>query len=110
MNKKIYEIEYLKNTELTEEDLHYLFDTNSLLYSLVIGEFKQAGINKTNEEIIKITHKYNDWTDHYTMSKTNYKKFYDDCIKIMINLYQCGKYEAQQKTEWFLIKYGLRIK
>ena len=36
---KIYDLDYLINIELTEEDLYYLFDTASLIYSLVIITF-----------------------------------------------------------------------
>ena len=37
---KIYTMKYLKEKELTENDLYYLFDTPSLNYSLVVNMFK----------------------------------------------------------------------
>ena len=56
-NKKIeiYDLDYLVNAELTEEDLYNIFETPSLNYSLVINMFKISGYNKTFESNI---HKY----------------------------------------------------
>ena len=38
---KVFEIDYLINEDLTEEDLFYIFETPSLVHSLVIGMFEQ---------------------------------------------------------------------
>ena len=36
---KIFDIEYLENAEFNEEDLAYLFDTNSFNMSLIVAMF-----------------------------------------------------------------------
>ena len=36
---KIFSLDYLRNEELTEDDLYYIFETPSLNYSLLVGEF-----------------------------------------------------------------------
>ena len=43
---KIFDLDYLQNAELTEDDLYYLFETPSLNYSLLVDMF-----NFTNQEI-----------------------------------------------------------
>ena len=39
---KIFEMDYLMNNDLSEDDLYYLFETSSLNYSLSINEFKYS--------------------------------------------------------------------
>ena len=63
---KIFTIEYLRNTELTEEDLHYIFDTSSLIYSLIISEIRLAGYNNIdNATIINDIIHSNEWINKY---------------------------------------------
>ena len=48
--------------DLTEEDLHYIFDTSSFKYSLVVNMFRHAGEkNKTDADIINICKTDENW-------------------------------------------------
>ena len=52
---KIFEMDYLMNNDLSEDDLYYLFETASLNYSLLINEFKYSNQELTDEKkIIKL--------------------------------------------------------
>ena len=82
---KIYDLDYLINTELTEEDLYYLFDTASLIYSLVVGEFKFVGYdNISDEEIINICKTNERWVYEYYWTK----KQHDEYIKKVTAIYK----------------------
>ena len=48
---RIYPIDYLMSAELTESDLNHLFDTNSLLYSVIIGMYRYIGSKKQNGQM-----------------------------------------------------------
>ena len=49
-NYRIYEMDYLMNNDLSEDDLYYLFETPSLNYSLLINEFKYSNQELTDEK------------------------------------------------------------
>ena len=108
---KIFTIEYLRNTELTEEDLHYIFDTSSLIYSLIISEIRLAGYNNINDsEIINDIIHSNEWLNKYQWSKTLRNEFTDILTDVFCNIYQVQESLARQRSEMFLISYGLTCK
>ena len=106
---RVYPIDYLKNEEYTESDLNCLCDTNSLIYSLIIGMFRKINSKKKNSDIIKTIKKEN-WVNYYSWTKTEFYEYEDDVVKIFRNLYQCGEIEARSKAQWFMIKYALTVK
>ena len=107
---KIYDIEYLMNKELTEEDLYYLFDTASLIYSLVIAEFKYAEYNINDYDIIEIAKNNERWVYEYYWTKKQHDNFIKMLTKVYHNLYQY-KYDASKNAaEWFVFQYGLTVK
>ena len=83
----IYPLEYLQNEELTETDLNYLFDTKSLLYSLIIGMFKFASYNFTDDHIIDIINNDKKWVYKYYFIYNKYKQFTKILVNIFKNLY-----------------------
>ena len=108
---KIFTIEYLRNTELTEEDLHYIFDTSSLIYSLIISEIKLAGYNNVdNATIINDIIKDNEWLNKYQWSPMLRNEFTDILTDVFCNIYQVQESLARQRAEMFLINYGLVCK
>ena len=108
---KIYDLDYLINTELTEEDLYYLFDTASLIYSLVVGEFKFVGYdNISDEEIINICKTNERWVYEYYWTKKQHDEYIKKVTAIYKNLYQYKTDTAKNAAEWFVFQYGLTIK
>ena len=108
---KIFTIEYLRNTELTEEDLHYIFDTSSLIYSLIISEIRLAGYNNINDsEIINDIIHSNEWLNKYQWSTSLRNEFTDILTDVFCNIYQVQEALARQRSEMFLISYGLTCK
>lgn len=108
---KIYDVDYLINTELTEEDLYYIFDTASLVYSLVIGEFRFAGINDmTDYDIIKMCKENERWVYEYFWTKKQHEDYIKLVTNVYMNIYQYKKTQAKNAAEWFIFQYGLTIK
>ena len=53
VTSKIYPINYLKNSELTDEDLRNLLDKSSLILSLILYEFRMIGDTREDWVILK---------------------------------------------------------
>lgn len=107
---RLYPLEYLMNEELNDEDLSWLFDQKSLLYSIIIGMFRFIGIKKSNSEIIKLVRKDPKWMYKYFWNSNEQQEFEDKLIKIMKNIYYLSDFQAKQKAQWYIIIYGLSIK
>jgi hypothetical protein len=107
---KIFELDYLINAELTEDDLYFLFDTKSLLYSLVIGMHRIIGNNKSNEDIIDRCKKDDFWFSRNKWNDIQKNKFTDDLEKMYHNLYQYGPVKSRQLAEWWVDQYGFSVK
>lgn len=106
----IYTIDELKNKEFTEKDLCNLFDTSSLISSLIIHEFRLINDNREDWEIIKMAKTENGWPDNYKLSKKKYDKLIKDLQKVFENVYQYREKAAKTKAEWWMFKYGFRYK
>ena len=108
---KIYSVDYLANNDLTEEDLHYIFDTSSFKYSLVVNMFRHAGEkNKTDADIINICKTDENWVYKNYWTKKERASFLKKIIQVFKNVYQYSLETAKGKAEWFLFRYGLSIK
>jgi hypothetical protein len=85
---KVYDIDYLMNAELTEEDLHNLFDTASLIGSLILEEFKLIGSKLSQNEIIKLVKdKESRWYNQFQWNMEQHEKFAKQLAKVMKNVY-----------------------
>lgn len=104
---KIYPMDYLMKEELTELDLNNLFDTNSFIYSVIIGMFNDAGIKKRNSDIVKELKKDNKWIDKHKWTKDQFMNFENKLAKVIKNVYVYDEKTALMKAQWFMIKYGL---
>lgn len=102
----IYPLEYLQNEELTETDLNYLFDTKSLLYSLIIGMFKFASYNFTDDHIIDIINNDKKWVYKYYFIYNKHKQFTKILVNIFKNLYYYSDKEALDYAQLWMIYYG----
>lgn len=108
---KIYSLDYLSNEELTEEDLHYLFDTPSLIYSLVINMFRHSGeIKKKDVDIINLCKTDDKWVYKNFWTKKQRSSYLRLLIPVFKNVYQYNIVQATSKAEWFLFQFGLSIK
>lgn len=107
---RIYPTEYLVNENLTDSDLNYLFDTKSLLYSIIIGMFRFIGSKKRNCNIIKDIKKNNNWLKHNTWTTKQLNEYESIIFKILKNLYAYSDNTALQKAQWYIIMYGLNVK
>lgn len=110
MDVKIYDLDYLKNEELTEEDLYNIFETPSLLYSLVISMFRQIKDKRSDDEIIDMCKTDERWVyKNYWESEEQKNNFKEDLKKVIKNVYQCGDIEQDRKASWWMFQYSLSI-
>ena len=107
---KIYPIEYLMNNELTESDLSNIFDTPSLLYSIIIGMFRYSGNNQKNYQIIKIIKEDKRWMYNNYWTEKQAKEYEDILTKVFMNVYCESEIRSRSKAQWEIIWHGLNIK
>ena len=105
---KIFEMDYLMNNDLSEDDLYYLFETSSLNYSLLINEFKYSNQELTDEKkIIKLVQSDEEWMYKMFWTEKQRNACEKDAKKVFMNIYQCGPTEAESKVQWWILYYGL---
>ncbi len=105
---KIFEMNYLMNNDLSEDDLYYLFETPSLNYSLLINEFKYSNQELTDEKkIIKLAQSDEEWMYKTFWTEKQRNVFEEDAKKAFMNIYQCGEVEAESRVQWWILYYGL---
>ena len=109
---RIFPIEYLMNEELTESDLNWLLnkDSNSLLYSIIIGMFRTIGNTKRNYQIIKMIKSDPKWFDKVSWTKNQFYEYEDKIALIIKNLYQYKLEESKIAAQNIMTKYSLTVK
>lgn len=110
---KIFTIDYLMHNEFDEDDLYWIFDTSSLIYSLIIAMFRYIDIlssDLSNDEILKICKKDNSWIYKYTWSVTQRNKFEKQLIEVYKNIYRINEDNAKCNAQMWLLNYGFKIK
>lgn len=111
MNKrksyKIFSSDYLINGDFTDDDLRYLFETNSLCLSLIVDMFIKTKQEVTDEKTIVSLVKENDWMYKYFWTERQRETFTDEVVKIFKNVYFCGDEIALSKAQWWITLYGL---
>lgn len=110
VTSKIYPINYLKNGELTDEDLRNLLDKSSLILSLVLYEFRMIGDKREDWVILKEVKTEENWTDNYFFNEKQRDKFIDDVSKVYRNLYMYDNTVCKRNAEHFALIFGFRIK
>ena len=110
VTSKIYPINYLKNSELTDEDLRNLLDKSSLILSLVLYEFRMIGDTREDWVILKEVKTEENWTDNYFFNEKQRDKFIDDVSKVYRNLYMYDNAVCKRTAEHFALIFGFRIK
>ena len=108
---RLYPLEYLMNEELTESDLNHLFDTKSLIYSLIINMFREVNSPLKNFQIINIIKNDNTWLNMYTWNKKTCTNFEKKIAKIYKNIYTYKTNEIPKSlAQFFIIQYGFNVK
>lgn len=115
MNKyidcKIYDIDYLRDEELSEQDIYNLFDTNSLLYSLLIGQFRYLRDVRPGWQIIKECKEDKKWIENHKFNtKKDFQSFKNDITKIFKNIYQYSDEYSENRASWFMFQFGFQYK
>lgn len=105
---KIFDLDYLKNPSLTEDDLYYIFETPTLNYSLVVAMFRYTNQPiKDEKKIIKLCKTDQDWMYKYFWSTEQRDGFEKELREVFRNIYRYGMEETRHKVEWWLFMYGL---
>ena len=105
----IYSIDELQNTDFDDEEINDV--SNTLIYSLIVGMFRHAGISsKSNNYIIRKCKYSENWFDKFTWTKDQFKSFEKILEKIFYNLYRFSEDKCKNSAYDFLMKYGLSIK
>ena len=106
---KIYSLSYLKNSVLSDDDLFNIFETKSLLYSLIVAEFRIIKDKRKSIEILKYVSNTKSWPDLHTWHKKQFDEFISDLTKIYQNVYQQSEEICKSKAQWWVTLYGFRI-
>ena len=109
---KIYPINYLMNSELSDVDLSNLLDNNNkgLLYSIIINMFKHIGVKKSNKEIIKLITTKDNWMNDYFWNYNEVISYEEKLTKVIKNIYQFSDTQCKSKAQWYITVYGFRGK
>ncbi len=106
---KIYPLNYLAESTLSDEDVNNLLDTPSLKYSVIIDMFKRCKINKSDKDIIKFI-KTENWFDKYKISKADFDELENILTIIYQNIYSYQPKAAKQCAQWFMSIYSFKVK
>ena len=105
---KIFEMEYLKKKDLSEDDLYYLFETPSLNYSFLIDMFRRTNQDIVDEKkIINLCKTDKEWMYKYFWTDKERESFLSDITEAYKNIRQCGDAEAESNAQWWTFMYGL---
>lgn len=104
---KIFTLDYLQNTEFTEDDLKWLFDTKSFCLSLIVGEFRISDNNLDDKAIIELVENDSEWMYKYFWNEEQRSKFLDILVCCFKNLYSFEDNIAKAYSDMWFIQYGL---
>lgn len=104
---KIFDLDYLQNAELTDDDLRELLDNKNFNISLTVGMFNISNQNLSEEKIINLvmTDKY--WMYKYFWTKDQREQFTECLKRAYKNLYRYGDRKIESIVGLWLVQYGL---
>lgn len=107
---KIFELEYLANEDLSENDLYYLFETKSLFFSLIQEMYRTNGeFTNINKIIHDIKHD-NGWlSKRHFKTKNHRDRFVKLATNVIKNVYQYSDYMAKRWVDDFMFHYGFTL-
>ena len=103
---KIYDVEYLMHSELTDEDMHNLIDNHSLEWSLLKHMLYLAGHSLSNKELKKLVGSSNTWMESIEWNKRQSDIFHSILTKVYMNIYQWKEQRARSQADWFMIYFS----
>lgn len=107
----MFNLEYLMNSDLSEDDLNILLQEKYFNKALIIEMFRHAGYtNITDKQILNICTTSNKWFNKYVWSKHQRESFLNKVTLVYKNVYQYGNVKSRQMAEWWLIRYGFKVK
>ena len=104
---KIFEIDYLENAELSDEDLHFLFDLNSITYSFAFYLLKISGVIYGKTKFGKILRHDKNWMNDHVLTPKQIKWAKDRFTKCIMNIYNYGPETSKRWVEDWYVYYGL---
>ena len=109
-NVNIYDIDYLMNTEFDEEDLHNIFDTSSLSFSLLLNMFWFMHDKRDNDEIINMCTRDNKWVYNNFWTRKQREQYTKKIANVYRNVYQYGPANSRRAAEQWINFFGFTIK
>lgn len=107
---KIFDLNYLMNEELTEDDLYHLFETESLNYSFIIEMFRFLNELTNPKKLAHDFHKNNGWINKKKFcSMKERTKFTDKLEKAIKNIYQYSDYLSKRWVDDWMFHYGFSV-
>lgn len=105
----IYSIDDLCSVSYDNEQIEDV--SKNLLNSLIVGMFHYAKIdNLTDNEIIELIRKDNDWFNKYYWTTSQRVRFIKKLNQVFLNLYNFGPNKCQNSSIEWIMKYGLKNK
>jgi hypothetical protein len=100
----------LAENEITENDLYWIFDTDSLTYSLIISMFRYVDYDMPVDDILSMCRDNDRWMYEHYWTKKQRDGFRKILIKAIQNIYSLSEEVAESKADWWLFEWGLTIK
>lgn len=104
---KIFTSDYLINGDFTDDDLRYLFETNSLCLSLIVDMFAKTKQDITDEKKVVALVKEKDWMYNYFWTDRQRENFTNEIVEIFKNVYFYSDEVALSRAQWWITLYGL---
>lgn len=106
----IFSIDYLRNAELTDNDINTILKFGNLTKSLIVGMYRHESIEDSIEDILVEICKDTQWLHNHKWTITRRKAFEKIVSDIYKNIYSYRDNTAKSKAEWFTSIYGFDIK
>lgn len=105
-NIRIYNIDYLADGDLVDDDVNYLMDNKQYYYSFIAAMYKFVKSHKSIYKIIDDIRTNNAWLKDHLWSNAVRAKFEKKIAKAYQNIFRYGKDYSKQRAEWFSIYFG----
>ena len=108
---KIFDLDYLATAELEEDDLYHLFETPSLLYSIIKAMYLSTNEFTSIKTLAKNFRRDNGWlTNKHFKTQKERDEFEKKLVKVIQNVYQYSEFMAKRWVDDWMFHYGFSIK
>lgn len=105
-NIRIYNLDYLADGDLADDDVNYLMENKQYYYSFIAAMYKFVKSHKSLYKIIDDVRTSNEWLKDHLWSNAVRAKFEKKVAKAYQNIFRYGEYYSKQRAEWFSIYFG----